>query len=396
MRLSKQLKKLKVSAFWFFRLAATSEIGAAENYSLVVQLTGRSANIFLLDANGYVLDALNSTRGAGQEIGEKYAAPPNPNKPDETVEEVFPNKDFPTLSAALNAHYSQKEAEAEFRAKTNAAKSKINKEIRQREKLLANLARDLENHGDADDWKRFGDLILANLATAIRENDKILVVDYFDENLPTIEIEAAENLTLTEAAESFFKRYTKSRNAAAEISKRSEVLRKELEKWRAKQAELDTAIAEKDEIAIAQLAESKKKPQDAKAKTKSSENFTGARRYTSSDDLEILVGKAAKDNDYLTFRVAKSMDFWMHAADYPGSHVVIRNPSRLDEIPSKTLLEAAGLAAFFSRAREENKVAVHYTLKKFVGKPKGAVAGLVSLSSFKTILVAPKPMKIND
>ena len=86
----------------------------------------------------------------------------------------------------------------------------------------------------------------------------------------------------------------------------------------------------------------------------------------------------------------------MHAADYPGSHVIVRNPTRADEIPQQTLLEAAALAAFFSRAREESKVAVHYTLKKFVGKPKGAAAGLVSLSSFKTILVEPKSMKTID
>ena len=54
----------------------------------------------------------------------------------------------------------------------------------------------------------------------------------------------------------------------------------------------------------------------------------------------------------------------MHAADYPGSHVIVRNPTRSEDIPPNTLLEAAGLAAFFSRAREESKVAVHYTLKK--------------------------------
>ena len=214
-----------------FHLAATSEIGAAENYSFVLQLTGRSANIFLLDADDYILDALGSTRGAGQETGEKYAPPPHPNKQRENVEEAFSQKDFSSLSAALDANYLQKERETEFRARANAARSKIKKEIKQREKLMTNLARDLENHGDAENWKRFGDLILANLATAIREDDKILVVDYFDENLPTIEIEADEQSSLTETAENFFKRYTKSRNAAAEISKRSEILQKELNEW---------------------------------------------------------------------------------------------------------------------------------------------------------------------
>ncbi|MCA1625408.1 MAG: NFACT RNA binding domain-containing protein, partial [Acidobacteria bacterium] len=125
---------------------------------------------------------------------------------------------------------------------------------------------------------------------------------------------------------------------------------------------------------------------------KQADKFTGARRYVSSDGFEILVGKGAKDNDFLTFRMAKSSDLWLHAADYPGSHVVVKNPNRT-EIPQKTLIEAAQIAAFFSQAKTQAKVAVHYTQKKFVNKPKGAVAGLVSLASFKTILVEPKIMK---
>jgi predicted ribosome quality control (RQC) complex YloA/Tae2 family protein len=86
--------------------------------------------------------------------------------------------------------------------------------------------------------------------------------------------------------------------------------------------------------------------------------------------------------------VAGSLDSWLHAADYPGSHVIIRNPNR-KEIPQLTLLEAAQLAAFYSSGKTQPKAAVHYTQKKFVNKPKGAAPGLVRLASFKTILVEP-------
>jgi predicted ribosome quality control (RQC) complex YloA/Tae2 family protein len=92
----------------------------------------------------------------------------------------------------------------------------------------------------------------------------------------------------------------------------------------------------------------------------------------------------------LTFRLSKSLDFWLHAADYGGSHVLVRNPNRLVELPQNTLYEAAQLAAYFSQAKEQPKVAVNYTQKKFVNKPRGAAPGLVSLSAFKTILVEPK------
>lgn len=118
------------------------------------------------------------------------------------------------------------------------------------------------------------------------------------------------------------------------------------------------------------------------------ERVPGARRYLSSDGYEILVGRAARDNDSLTFKIAKPSDLWLHAADYPGSHVIVRNPTR-KEIPHRTLIEAAQLAAYFSQASKDPKVDVHYTERKFLSKPKGSAPGLVRMSRFKNILVKP-------
>ena len=115
----------------------------------------------------------------------------------------------------------------------------------------------------------------------------------------------------------------------------------------------------------------------------------GVRIYRSSDGYEILVGRGARDNDNLTFRVARPNDLWLHSADYPGSHVVVRREQR-KEIPQRTVIEAAQLAARFSQASNDSKVVVHYTPRKFLSKPKGSAPGLVRMSSFKTILVEPK------
>ncbi|HEY8413594.1 MAG TPA: NFACT RNA binding domain-containing protein, partial [Pyrinomonadaceae bacterium] len=82
-------------------------------------------------------------------------------------------------------------------------------------------------------------------------------------------------------------------------------------------------------------------------------------------------------------------DLWLHAGDYPGSHVVVRNPTR-KEIPHRTVVEAAQLAGRFSQASEDSKFVIHYTPRKFLAKPKGAAPGLVRLSRFKSITVAPK------
>ncbi|MEQ1924305.1 MAG: NFACT RNA binding domain-containing protein, partial [Pyrinomonadaceae bacterium] len=152
---------------------------------------------------------------------------------------------------------------------------------------------------------------------------------------------------------------------------------------------IDAAIEAGNEEYLTSLVAPPRKPIAVTRKKKLTIEFKGARRFISTDGFEILVGKKAADNDHLTFRVARSLDTWLHAADYPGSHVVIRNAGR-KEIPNRTLTEAAQLAAFYSDARGQTKAAVNYTLKKFVNKPKRSAPGLVSLASHKTILVEPQ------
>ena len=372
-----------------FAFSARNEIGQTENYILMIQLTGRSANLFLLDTNEFILDAMRENVGKGQQINEKYASPFREGKIARKEEESFPQRDFESLSEALDAHYLEIEMERAFQSKAGAARNKLNQETKKREKLLKNLNKDLANHGDAENWKRLGDLLLANIALAKREGDKVFVTDFYDENTPTVEVEVEEHIPLPEAAEKFFKRYTKARNAKEEVAKRLQAVESELSDLSEQKQRLEQAIIEKDEVVLAEFIDEKSEKSRVGNKEKQTADFKGARQYLSSEGFEILVGKKAKDNDYLTFRIAKSMDLWLHAADYPGSHVIVKNPNRA-EIPPKTLLEAAQIAAFFSQAASQGKVAVHYTNKKFVGKPKGAAAGLVSLSSFKTILVEPK------
>src|SRR5437762_7109557 len=102
----------------------------------------------------------------------------------------------------------------------------------------------------------------------------------------------------------------------------------------------------------------------ARTRAEKPKRIPGTRRYRSADGFEILVGRAAKDNDNLTFKVAKPNDLWLHAADYPGSHVIVRNATR-KELPHRTLIEAAQLAAYFSQANKDPKVDIHYTERKF-------------------------------
>lgn len=106
---------------------------------------------------------------------------------------------------------------------------------------------------------------------------------------------------------------------------------------------------------------------------------------------EILVGKAASDNDALTFRVARPNDMWLHASGYAGSHVVVRRTEDGEEIPRAVLERAAELAAFHSKARDaRGKVAVSVCRASDVRKERGAPAGQVQLRRSMTMKVYPR------
>ena len=108
------------------------------------------------------------------------------------------------------------------------------------------------------------------------------------------------------------------------------------------------------------------------------------------DGCEILVGKAAADNDLLTVRVAKPNDWWLHAAGYAGSHVVVRSLEG-DTVPRHVLERAAELAAYHSKARDaRGKVAVHLCRAGDVRKRPGAPAGQVELRRYETLKVYPR------
>jgi predicted ribosome quality control (RQC) complex YloA/Tae2 family protein len=260
----------------------------------------------------------------------------------------------------------------------------LRKEISRRKKLLKQLENDLSAHANAENEKRIGDLLLANVSTAKRRGRKVELTDYFAEAAPTIEIEIDEDATLAEEAARRFESYARSKRARKQIGARIAEVKAELAKLEGQAADFDNNPT----ISESPLGPSSDSPR-TRSETARQTKVPGTRRYISSDDLEILVGRAARDNDNLTFRVAKPNDLWLHAADYPGSHVIVRNPTRKD-IPHRTLVEAAQLAAHFSQANKDPKVDIHYTQRKFVSKIKGAAPGLVRLLRFKTIVVAPR------
>lgn len=379
-----------------FHLSAANVVGDFHEVMLVAQLTGRTANLFFLDEAGRITATLRESRGEGQEIGMSYY-PPVVTQPLSGPRKTNPPATqgiFNTFSEALDDYYLRKSAEQVFQSQANALLASLRQKAEKIRRLKTNLSNDLTAHGDPEEHKRVGDLLLANLATARREGNKVVLKDYYSEGEPELEIEVEENQSLSEAAQRRFARYGKARRAIQEIARRIAELDQELIRLQNEQAQINRIVAEHD---TAGLEELKREPAGKKlpVKTKSGNDkrevsLTGIRSYRSSDQYEVLVGRAARDNDRLTFRIARPHDYWLHAADYPGSHVVVVNHQRKNELPHRTLVEAAQLAAFFSQARADTKVNVHCTQRKFITKPKGAAPGLVRLSQFRTLIVEPR------
>jgi predicted ribosome quality control (RQC) complex YloA/Tae2 family protein len=352
-------------------------------WRLVVQLTGRTADIFLLDELNRIVAVLRED--VETRLHQVYQPPPRPLKePSATLSLVDGSP-----SAQLDKHFAAIDAARTFDSKAKTIRSRLAKSIRQQRTLRDHLHEDLARHGDPEEHKRAGDLLLANVATAVREGNKVRITDYYADGAPAIEIEVDKNRSLQDEAAVRFRQYTKAKRAAEEIAERLTQIDQETKALERRLELLDQIIQSRDETALNTFEKPAPAPKVQPKKSTKPEKLSGVRRYLSTDGYEILVGRAARDNDNLTFRVAQPNDLWMHAGDYPGSHVVVRNPTR-KEIPHRTIIEAAQLAGRFSQASDDTKVVVHYTERKFLSKPKGAAPGLVRLSRFRSITVEPK------
>jgi len=373
-----------------FKFAGVDELSQPKSADLIAQLTGRSTNLLLLDQDRRIIQRARHTNVPGQQPGDIYRAPgdrseaPAPARAGKLLEHLRGRQGSLSLSEAADAFFTSQLQQKTLAHQVAAARAALRKKLSRQEKLLHQLEQDLESHANLEEQKRLGDLLLANVSTAKRLGKRVAIIDYFADEAPTIEIELDESVSLPEEAARRFALYARSKRAVSQINTRKdEVI------GRLRELELERESLEKDIAAGHPVTTPLPSVPSAGGIRKPGQKIPGARRYLSSDGLEILVGRTARDNDQLTFKIARPNDLWLHAADYGGSHVLVRNSSR-KPLPHRTLIEAAQLAAWFSQARKDPKVDVHYTERKFVNKIKGGKPGLVRLQRFKTITVEPK------
>ncbi len=296
---------------------------------------------------------------------------------------------FDSMNAALEYYYEFITLKEEIVVQRNAMNQVLNKKQVALENKLMALLEDSENAENADDFRISGELLLANLHKTQRGQTVLEVENYYDPEQSKFAIELDPRFTPSENAQRYFKQYKKSKrgmNVIRNLISENEAL---LDIIKYYVAEVEHAESLKRLLVIrAELVE-KGWISDTRKKAKKQKEGV-FRRYISSNDYHIYVGRNSKENDLLITRIARKDDMWMHAKHIAGSHVIIRNPEKRTGIPMPTLLEAAKIAAHFSKASKSSNVPVDYTWVKFVIKPKGAKPGFVTYTREKTLYVEPE------
>lgn len=308
---------------------------------------------------------------------------------------------FPSVNQAADACFTLQDERRGFQALRQQLHTQLAAKLKKQRALHVNLTRERDGFSRGETHQRYGELLLANLQQVQKTATGFVVTDFYDEAMPQIEIPSATKPNAQAAAEHYFKLARKARHGLQTLNQRLPQVATDIAKLEQQLAQLDQLTQRAELADFAQAcglrplpdkeprANAKPQANIAKSGKAKPEKIAGVRHYRSSDGYEILVGRTDRDNDTLTLRVAKSFDLWFHVADYPGSHVLLRNPQR-QPVPVRTITEAAQLAAQFSHARLDTRVAVNYCERKFVTKQKGFAPGQVRLSAFKTVLVEPR------
>lgn len=303
-----------------------------------------------------------------------------------------PGRRVSSMNEALNEFYAALDKESALRQKSDRLRKVVGNEVKKLEKKAALHQDSLRKAADAEKLKIHGELITANIYMIPAKTGKIEVVNYYDPEGSLIEIELDPHRSPAENAQSYFKRYSKAKSAGSVAKTYLQAANEELSYLASVLTAIDQAeqIQDLAEIEAELTREGYLKPE--KLPKKGKEPAVAAPEPLSLPSIggfQILVGRNNRQNDYLTMKLARPEDMWLHAKDIPGSHVIIRNPESR-EIPAPVLQQAAEMAAYYSQARESGKVPVDYALRKHVRKPKGARPGMVIYDHQQTVLVAPK------
>lgn len=300
---------------------------------------------------------------------------------------------FESISETVERFYHEKDQKDRMKQKSGDVYRIITNRLDRCHKKLEILSGELQEAADAEKYKIFGDLIMSNIYSLQKGEQKVRLQNYYSPEGEYIEIPMDIQLTPSANAQRYYKHYNKSKNAIAKINVQLEENRHEIMYLETQLDNLDKCTEEleleeiRNELAEQGYIKARKAAKSKKAKA------SMPMRFLSSTGFEIYVGKNNVQNDYLTLKFAVNQDVWLHTKDIPGSHVIIKTEGK--DVDDATLEEAANLAAFYSKGKMSSKVPVDYTRRKNVKKPSGAKPGMAIYDNNFTIYITPDEDKIN-
>ncbi|MGB6369937.1 MAG: NFACT RNA binding domain-containing protein [Atribacterota bacterium] len=303
----------------------------------------------------------------------------------------YHKRTFNKANSCLESLFTELEKEREILSMQNKVDQIIRKNMLKINNKISDCQKKLEEVKNCEKYKISGELIKANLSSIKRGDREITAINYYSPRQENITIPLNDKLTPLENARLYFKKYRKTKDSFQIIfeqlmnHKLKLVQLTELQKLYEQESNSLLNLL-KIYNNLTKLGWAKKTTAPLK-RSKKEKNRLVPVKYISKDGWEIYLGKNNLQNDFLTFKLASGNDTWLHAKNIQGSHIIIKNKGSKQSLPLDTLIQAANLAAYFSKAKKDNKVLVDYTLKKHVKKPKNAKPGMVIYSQEKGLWI---------
>jgi predicted ribosome quality control (RQC) complex YloA/Tae2 family protein len=299
--------------------------------------------------------------------------------------EGIESEDAKTLIAAMDTA-AERSASADP-ASASTADAELLERARKRlagaRRRVGSLEQEMRRVGEADRLRARGDLLLAYLQYVTPGTSSVRLPSFEDGT--EVEVELDPTLRPNENAKRLYDEAARRQRAEERVPELLAAARRDVERW-----EAAVAAGEAGELPAAAIRLLTREPAKKSAAAGPQAERMPFRLYRTSGGLEVRVGRTSRDNDRVTFGHSAPSDVWLHARSVPGSHVVLRWADA-DAPPARDLEEAAVLAAFYSKARSSGTVAVDWTRRKHVRKPRGAPPGRVTIQHAKTLFVAPDP-----
>jgi predicted ribosome quality control (RQC) complex YloA/Tae2 family protein len=311
------------------------------------------------------------------------------------IRQLSPGKPEPrtSISAAVEEVLDARMAAEQIEEKRKQFAAQAQRVLRMLESNISQAENALIEAERAEEYRIAGELLMANLHRLQPGSASVELPNFYDPEQRLISIPLDPAKTPAENAADYFERHKKALNAAKAAGERLEKLRRDYQTV----ADMASSAQQADLEGIERLESELSRlfpmpttqPQPLPVKHKKQEHIPKIKHLRTEDGWEILIGETKEANDYLTTKIASPDDLWFHVRAAASAHVIVRTGKRPDAVPPRVIAEAARLAALHSEAKHSSVVAVDYTLKRYVHKPRGSPPGQVVYRNEKTIHVNP-------